>query len=184
MAPTSPPDDSDLVLTAPRSEPPGDRAAALADFHSLPIYRGYVHGVRTRDLPEGFIEGISAPRPLSLVREPDNRHDRRAVAIYLGADKLGYLSREDRTLVLKLGRRGAPLVCTLIGVQSDEPREQQLSIEVALLYPPHTATDDTIAEAERDRRAGLAKVAAKPAHARRLTGDPLSAGHVWAGYYD
>lgn len=159
-------------------------ASAPAAFHALPIYRAYVHGLQSRDLPGGFLDGLTVPRALDLVREPDNRRDRRAVAVYADDRKLGYLPREDNRVLAKLIRRGLPVACRLIGVQPDEPEHRRLSVEVLLLYPPHPTTDPAIERAEVDRREGLAKVREKPAERRRVTGDPMSAGHVWAGYYD
>jgi len=67
-------------------------------------------------------------------------------------------------------------------VQPDEELNV-LSLEVSLLYPPHEHTDAQIQQAETDRREGLRHVAAKPAEKRRRSGDPLSAGHVYSGYY-
>ena len=160
-------------------------ADAYAGFHALPVYRAYVHGLQSRDLPEGFVAALAVPRAVDLVREPDNHRDRRAVAVYADAHKLGYLPREDNRVLGKLIRRGVPVSCRLIGVQdpAEAPDHQRLALEVALLYPPHPVTDPAIARAEADRLAGLAEVAAKPPASRKATGDPLSAGHVYPGYY-
>lgn len=162
-----------------------DGGEPYARFHALPVYRAYVHGLQSRDLPEGYLRSLAVPRALDLVREPTNRRDGRAVAVYADARKLGYLPREDNRVLAKLIRRGVPIACRLIGVQDPAvaPDHQRLSVEVALLYPPHPTTDAAIARAEADRLAGLAEVAAKPPASRRPTGDPLSAGHVYPGYY-
>ena len=157
-------------------------AERYADFHPLPVYRCYVHGVQTRSLGEDYLRDLDPPLDVDLVPEPDNRRDRRAVAVYLGDDKLGYVPKDDTVLLGKLARRGLPVSARLIGVQPDEERNV-LSLEVLLLYPPHPATDEQLDRAESDRRAGLARVADKPADQRRPSADPLSAGHVYAGYY-
>ena len=172
-----------LLVSAREDHDPPAGKTALADFHALPIYRAYVHGLQSRDLPEGFLEALAPPRALALVREPDNRRDRRAVAVYADDRKLGYLPREDNRVLAKLIRRGLPVACRLIGVQAGVPDHQRLSVEVALLYPRHPATDPAVERAEADRRDGLRRVAAKPEHARYASGDPLSAGHVYPGYY-
>ena len=154
-----------------------------ADFHALPIYRCYVRGLQYRGVKEGFVEALDVPQPLDLVKEPDNRHDRRAIAVYAEGQQLGYLPREDNLILEKLIRRGIPVACRLVGVQPDEESYRRLSVEVALLYPPHPTTDQEIEAQEAARLDGLAKVAGKPTHRRRVTGDPLSAGHVYADYY-
>lgn len=163
-----------LLLTA------GD---AYPGFHRLPIYRAYLGGVQTRDLPQDYLTDLPVPSPLALLREPGNPHDRHAVAAYLDDRRLGYLAREDRLLLEKLTRRGLPVACAVIGTQPDAPVERRVSLEIALLYPPHATTDDAIAAAESDRYAGLARVADKPAATRRPSRDPLSAGDVHPGYY-
>ena len=158
-------------------------ADSYAHFHALPIYRCYVRGLQYRDVSEDFVAGLRVPQPLDLLREPDNRHDRRAIAVYAEGEKVGYLPREDNLVLEKLIRRGVPVACRLVGVQTEEPSFRRLSVEVALLYPPHPTTDPEIDAQEVARLEGLTKVASKPPHRRRVTGDPLSAGHVYDGYY-
>ena len=153
------------------------------DFHVLPIYRSYVAYLALRDLPNNYLDQLAVPSALALVREPDNSHDRRAVAVYHDTHRLGYLPREDTVLLGKLSRRGLPLRCRLIGVQLEQRPQQQLSLEVSLLYPPHPSTDAQLQQAERDRLAGLQRVASKPSHRLRITRDPLSAAHVYPDYY-
>lgn len=170
-----------LLVTA---WPPVDRpAAGLASgpyegFWELPVYRCYLTGASD----SAFDTPIGAA--LYLVREPDNRRDRRAVASHASnGARLGYLPREDAVLLGKLIRRGLPVTCRLIGVNAHEAPKHRYAVEVSLLYPPHASTDEVLANAERDRRQGLARVRDKPASARYLSGDPLSAGHVDAAYF-
>ncbi|MFK8056635.1 MAG: HIRAN domain-containing protein [Saprospiraceae bacterium] len=170
-----------LVTVAPPADEEQDE---YAEFFSLPIYRAYVRGLQHRELPEGYIDDLYAPEELDLVREPDNRHDRKATAVYHNGHKLGYLPREDNLLLGKLVRRGLPVECRLIGVQPDEDSQRQLAIEVALLYPPHASTDPSISQSENDRVKGLQHVKNKPSHKLYESGDPLSMLHVWDGYFD
>lgn len=179
-----------LLVTAPPAialaaapEDGGALPQPYADFHALPIYRCYVRGLQYRDVGEDFARALAVPQPLDLVREPDNRHDRRAIAVYAEGRKVGYLPREDNLVLEKLIRRGVPVACRLVGVQADEASYRRLSAEVALLYPPHPTTDPAIVEQEAARLGGLGRVAAKPTRRRRVTGDPLSAGHVYDDYY-
>ena len=154
------------------------------NFYSLPIYRAYVRGLQFRELPEGYLGDLTAPLELDLVKEPDNRQDRKATAVYHDGHKLGYLPREDNLLLGKLVRRGLPVECRLIGVQPDEDSQRRLSIEVSLLYPPHPSSDPVISHAEDDRINGLQHVKNKPSHKLYESGDPLSMLHVWDGYFE
>ena len=176
-----------LLVTAPPAIALADGSpptpSPLADFHALPIYRCYVRGLQYRDVDEDFLAKLRVPQPLDLVKEPDNRHDRRAIAVYAEGEHVGYLPREDNLILEKLIRRGLPVACRLVGVQADEASYRRLSVEVALLYPPHPTTDAEIETQEAARVEGLARVATKPPHRLRVTGDPLSAGHVYEGYY-
>lgn len=156
---------------------------AFEDFFSLPIYRAYVRGLQFHDLPEGYIDNLYAPQALDLVSEPHNRHNKKAIAVYHNALKLGYLPREDNLLLSKMVRRGLPVRCRLIGVQPEEEAYRQLSIEVALLYPPHPTTNEAIEKSEDDRINGLQHVKQKPHHKLHESGDPLSMHHVWPGYF-
>jgi len=152
-------------------------------FFSLPIYRAYLRGIQFNDLPDFYAEDLEPPQALDLVREPDNRRDRKAVAVYHNGLKLGYLPQEDNVVLSKLIRRGLPVRCRLIGVQPEEEDFRLLSVEVALLYPPHATSNATIEKAEKDRMEGLQYVKNKPTHKLHASGDPLSLRHVWDGYF-
>jgi len=179
---------SGLLVTAPQVLAKADESDIepdpYADFFSLPIYRAYVHGLQFKDLPEYYVEDLEAPQPLDLVREPDNRRDRKAIAVYHDGLKLGYLPREDSILLGKLVRRGLPVHCRLIGVQPDEESFRQLSIEVSLLYPLNPVSNPNIEQAEADRKEGLQFVKEKPQHKLYQSGDPLSMHHVWPGFFE
>ncbi|MEN6472488.1 MAG: HIRAN domain-containing protein [Syntrophaceae bacterium] len=44
--------------------------------------------------------------PLTLVREPANPHDEKAVAVYRHGDKLGYIPRSDNAVIANLMDQG------------------------------------------------------------------------------
>ena len=177
---------SGLLVTASRVLAKADKNEQdpYADFFSLPIYRAYVHGLQFKDLPDYYIEDLEAPQPIDLIREPDNRRDRKAIAVYHDGLKLGYLPREDNLLLGKLVRRGLPVECRLIGTQPEEDLQRRLSIEVSILYPSHPISDPAIIQAEDDRVIGLQHVKQKPSHKLYESGDPLSMHHVWEGYFE
>lgn len=60
-------------------------------------------------------------QPLSLVREPQNRHDPRAVAVYWRDHKLGYVPRVENTAVAQLLDRAERWLRACIVRLEDDP---------------------------------------------------------------
>lgn len=58
-------------------------------------------------------------QPLHLVREPYNRHDPRAVAVYWRETKLGYVPRTENTAVAQLLDRGQTLEARIVALKQD-----------------------------------------------------------------
>ena len=58
-------------------------------------------------------------QPLRLVREPDNRHDPRAVAVYWRETKLGYVPRTENTAVAQLLDHGQTLEARIATLKQD-----------------------------------------------------------------
>lgn len=56
-------------------------------------------------------------QPLRLVREPDNRHDSRAVAVYWRQAKLGYVPRNENAAVAQLLDRGQTLEARIVALK-------------------------------------------------------------------
>lgn len=60
---------------------------------------------------------------LRLAREAWNRHDACAVAVYAGADKLGYIPRHESPAIARLLDAGTPLRATIARLDpADGPR--------------------------------------------------------------
>lgn len=68
---------------------------------------------------EAVWPALSCGDPLRLVREPDNRHDARAVAVYWREAKLGYVPRTENTVVAQLLDRGQALEARIIALRQD-----------------------------------------------------------------
>lgn len=68
------------------------------------------------------LANVRAGDPLNLLREPDNRHDPRAIAVFWRRHKLGYLPRLDNAAAASLLDHGHMVSAEVIGV--DDPREE------------------------------------------------------------
>lgn len=73
-------------------------------------------------------------QPLTLVREPHNPYDPRAVRVDWRGRKLGYLPRHENTAVSQMLDRGAPLTARILRLrQSPDPWERvRLGVELSL----------------------------------------------------
>lgn len=71
--------------------------------------------------------------PLELRREPWNRHDPLAVAVYYRREKLGYLPRADNAAIARWLDHGRPLHASIAGL-TDSPHplaRVQLRVQLA-----------------------------------------------------
>lgn len=70
--------------------------------------------------------------PLELVREPNNSHDRDAVAVYFQEDKLGYVPRGENSAVAQMLDRGERLSAAISRLTIDEDPWQRVRFSVFL----------------------------------------------------
>ena len=70
--------------------------------------------------------------PLTLVREPDNPHDRNAVRVEWRSFKLGYVPRAENEAVARQLDRGAPLLARVSKVQHTRAPNKRIEFEVYL----------------------------------------------------
>lgn len=67
---------------------------------------------------------------LTLVREPDNRHDRNAVRVDWRGQKLGYLPRAENRAVAAAMDQGDRLVARIARLSDDPDPWRRLQVEV------------------------------------------------------
>ena len=67
---------------------------------------------------------------LRLVREPDNPHDARAVAIYYEDDRIGYVPRDQNHDIADQLDRGERLACRITAINADEETYDVLEVEI------------------------------------------------------
>lgn len=76
--------------------------------------------------------GLAEGQPLDLVREPDNRHDRRAVAIHWRGQRLGYLPAFENTAVAQMLDRGLPLQAGILALAESSNPWRRVRVRVWL----------------------------------------------------
>ncbi len=76
-------------------------------------------------------------QPLRLVREPRNRFDRRAVALYWRGHKLGYLPRTENRVAASLLDQQQPLVARITRLRASDDPWQRVRVGVEMTAPNH-----------------------------------------------
>ena len=95
--------------------------------------RFFVAGFPYHAGPE-LIDRLNVGDMLRLVREHDNPHDTRAVAIYYQEDRLGYVPRNQNHDIAAQLDQGKRLACRITAINAEEDAYDVL--EVAVAPPP------------------------------------------------
>jgi len=113
---------------------PMQRPLALSTGSSrrhLVIQRSPITGFRHHEAPS--IWAALQPRvPVTLVREPSNRHDPDAVALYWKGRKLGYLPRRENFVVARLLQGERRLSARIRHLRPKATRNLRIQVEVLL----------------------------------------------------
>jgi len=103
-------------------------ASSRQSNHQLPIShfsdpfyldRSFVKGLAYYDYPPAF-RSITNGDPLSLKREPDNKYDRFAVAVYFCGRKLGYWPFPENKAIANLMDRGVKVRARVVSIHPDK----------------------------------------------------------------
>lgn len=76
---------------------------------------------------------LSVGTALTLVRESDNRHDKRAVRVDIRGVRLGYLPRLDNAAVSQLMDRGQDLAARIVTLRQDHDPWKRVEIAIEWL---------------------------------------------------
>jgi CpXC protein/HIRAN domain len=95
--------------------------------------RFFVAGFPYHEGPR-LIDRLTAGDPLRLVREPDNPHDPRAVAIYNQDDRIGYVPRERNREIADRLDGGVSLDCRITAIDPEEGTYEAIEVMVALPF--------------------------------------------------
>jgi hypothetical protein len=86
-------------------------------------------GFRHYEAPNLWGE-VRAGDELSLVREPDNPHDRNAVRVEWRSFKLGYVPRAQNEAVARMLDRGTRLIARISKVQATRAPNRRIEFEI------------------------------------------------------
>lgn len=70
---------------------------------------------------------------LALVREPSNKHDPNAIAVYAQNDKLGYVPRAENSTIAQMLDRGERLEAKISELSMDEDPWKRVRITIFLV---------------------------------------------------
>ncbi|MCC8997625.1 MAG: HIRAN domain-containing protein [Nitrosomonas sp.] len=73
---------------------------------------------------------LATGQPLTLVREPGNRFDQRAVRIDWQGEKLGYIPAIDNAAISQLLDRGETLSASIAGLKNSKNPWERIEVEV------------------------------------------------------
>ena len=73
---------------------------------------------------------LATGQPLTLIREPGNRFDQRAVRIDWQGEKLGYIPARDNAAVSQLLDRGEKLSALIVGLKKSHNPWERIEVEV------------------------------------------------------
>lgn len=93
------------------------------------LYEGWIAGYIYYD-GEKVEERLEAGQPLELRREPENEHDEKAIEIYCGGYKLGYVSRIDNSILARLLDEGAAIEAEIAEVALGAPQWERVKVRV------------------------------------------------------
>jgi hypothetical protein len=76
---------------------------------------------------------LGVGKRLSLVRESFNEHDREAVAVYFGNDKLGFVPQTENSSIAQMLDRGEHLEATISRVLNDTDPWERVRMSIFLV---------------------------------------------------
>jgi hypothetical protein len=82
-----------------------------------------------------ILNELSPGDELELVREADNPHDHRAVALYRGKDHMGYVPRARNRPVARLLDQGCALLCRITAVDPDAELWNAVAVSIFVMSP-------------------------------------------------
>jgi hypothetical protein len=81
---------------------------------------------------QAFLKTCSSGDPLVLKREPKNKYDRNAIAVFRGTDQLGYLSKEVAEELAKVMDSGKKLTAEILEITGGEKGKPTLGCNIQI----------------------------------------------------
>ncbi len=104
------------------------------EFSFIPIYDDFVAGFQYYKGMD-LIHSIGAGQSLDLVREPENRYDNQAIAIYWEGQKLGFMPQCNNLIPSALLDAKIPCIATVKAAHKNAAPWETLEFSIALAYP-------------------------------------------------
>jgi hypothetical protein len=118
---------SGLLLTMPEMTKENE-------FSYIPIYDDFVAGFQYYKGME-LKDSIAAGQSLDLVREPENKYDNQAIAIYWEGQKLGFMPQHNNLIPSALLDAKIPCIATVKAVYKNTVPWETLEFSISLAYP-------------------------------------------------
>ncbi len=119
-----------LLLTVPRMA----EAATSREYDEVVIYSAFVAGFGFYKGPT-LIAEMKNGDSLDLIREPENKYDSNAVAVYWKCQKIGFLPRVDNLILATILDAKIPCEAFIADVHLDASPWNQVEFSIGLLYP-------------------------------------------------
>lgn len=78
------------------------------------------------------VDRIRVGDALTLVREPDNPHDRNAIQVLWQGHMLGFVPRRENRAVARAMDNGQPLIARVVALRPDESPWRRLRFEISM----------------------------------------------------
>lgn len=99
---------------------------------SYTLYSGFIAGYHYYKGPE-IESGLHPFKSLHLQREPSNKYDGRAIAVYYGDNKLGYIPRRDNKILTNMLDQNVVLQTRILSIDRDARNWKRVKIEVGMI---------------------------------------------------
>jgi HIRAN domain len=119
-----------LLLTAPKIL----EAAQAIPHKEVLLYEGFIAGFVYYE-GNTLLDQMQPNDGLDLLREPDNRYDSKAIAIYWEGKKLGFMPRLDNTVLAAILDADLPCKAHIIDLYPHQPNWEKLRFGISLYFP-------------------------------------------------
>lgn len=115
---------------------PGSRQQRLKPRRAstFEMDRFFIAGFQHHDGPR-FLEELALGQDLTIVREPFNPHDSRAVALCLRNRRIGYVPMKRNHAIARLVDQEAPLTCRVTAVDRCANLWEAVEVSIAIDVP-------------------------------------------------
>lgn len=103
--------------------------AQARDRHTIPLQQSPVAGFQYHE-GEDLWPLMAKGDPLTLIREPDNQYDKRAVRVEWQGHKLGYVPRKENTTISQMLDRGQSLGAKIAAKQSEDNPWKRIKMKI------------------------------------------------------